>query len=58
MTAINRGIPISEVEKSDSMHQNFLDMAANISGVLHPRNTGMQRQGGRQSLLKSLFGKK
>ncbi|MDX2085585.1 MAG: AAA family ATPase [Candidatus Melainabacteria bacterium] len=68
MTAINRGVPIIGVEKSDSMVDNFTEFAHRISGVLNNgllepaavgnNNFSQSARGGNKSLLGNLFGKK
>jgi pilus assembly protein CpaE len=69
MTAINRGIPISQVENANDIHKNFLELSQKISGVL-PRGKGHHNGHathgaaeaapvkGAKSILGNLFGKR
>jgi pilus assembly protein CpaE len=61
MTAINRGIPISQVENSKALEKNFLDLAHKLSGVLSSSHTplsALPRLNESKSILGGLFGKR
>jgi pilus assembly protein CpaE len=61
MTAINRGIPISQVENSKALEKNFLDLAHKLSGVLsssHPSRSALPVLKESKSILGGLFGKR
>lgn len=61
MTAINRGIPISMVDNGHDVHQNFLELAKRISGVVSRQPEAITPQSPpkeSKSLLGGLFGKR
>jgi pilus assembly protein CpaE len=61
MTAINRGIPISQVENSKTLEKNFLDLAHKLSGVLyssHAPLSALPVLKESKSILGGLFGKR
>jgi pilus assembly protein CpaE len=65
MAAINRGIPISMVEKGQELHQNFLELAQKLSGVLPVGKIGdespmvlPEKVKASKSILGGLFGKR
>lgn len=63
MTAINRGIPISLVDNGQDVHQNFMELAQRLSGVLSPASQRAQPleaspPKGNKSILGNLFGKR
>lgn len=60
MTAINRGIPISQVENSKPLEKNFLELAHKLSGVLSSAATisTVPALKESKSILGGLFGKR
>lgn len=65
MTAINRGIPISSLENGQAIYQNFMGLARQLSGRIHPESApAIQTQAAglgkppARGLLSGLFNRK
>lgn len=58
MTAINRGIPITMVENSALLQDNFLELASKLSGVIRPGHSQEPQDKLHKGLLGGLFGKR
>lgn len=58
MNAINRGVPISQVEASKQVDKAFMDLAAKISGVVRRQNAIATDVTESKGLLGNLFGKR